>query len=143
MGDYRRKCQSYDSHNVFSPDNPDGVQMREKIAEQGLEDAMRFIEQEGGEVVVFDATNTTRERRRLLHNRVVNEKGFKLFFIESICDDDSIIDTNIRTVKVTSPDYVQFSEDQVVEDFRKRIKHYEEQYEVREILNRLCSVRVT
>ena len=25
MGDYRRKCQSYDSHNVFSPDNPDAL----------------------------------------------------------------------------------------------------------------------
>lgn len=51
-------------------------------------------------MVVFDATNTTRERRKLLHDKVVLEKGYKLFFIESICDDESIIDSNIRSVKV-------------------------------------------
>ena len=33
------------------------------------------------------------------------EKGFKLFFLESICDDLNIIESNIKEVKVTSPDY--------------------------------------
>ena len=52
------------------------------------------------EVVVFDATNTTRQRRELLRRRVVDEKGFKLFFVESVCDDERIIENNIRSVKV-------------------------------------------
>ena len=74
--------------------------MRNAVCEQGLKDAIHYLENEGGEVVVFDATNTTRERRKLLHERVVKEKGFKLFFVESICDDENIIYTNIKTVKV-------------------------------------------
>nr|ACO10182.1 6-phosphofructo-2-kinase/fructose-2,6-biphosphatase 1 [Caligus rogercresseyi] len=82
-----------------------------------------------GEVAVIDATNTTTERRKFLFEKIVIEKGFKLFFVESICDDEKIINANIRTVKISSPDYVNFSEDEVVEDFRKRIKHYECIYE--------------
>ena len=49
---------------------------------------------------MFDATNTTRQRRELLRRRVVDEKGFKLFFVESVCDDERIIENNIRSVKV-------------------------------------------
>lgn len=78
---------------------------------------------------MFDATNTTRERRKLLHQQVVVEKGYKLFFIESICDDESIVDANIKEVKVSSPDYVDSDQGEVVTDFKKRIAHYESLYE--------------
>ena len=129
LGDYRRKCTNYQDHNIFSPDNADGLRIRNQVCEEGLKDAIKYLEEEGGEVVVFDATNTTRDRRKLLHQRVVKEKGFKLFFIESICTDEKIIDANIRSCKVTSPDYVGCSEREVVEDFKKRIQHYVDQYE--------------
>ena len=79
---------------------------------------MNYIENENGEVAVFDATNTTKKRRRTLYNTIVVEKGFKLFFVESICYDESIIESNIREVKVTSPDYVTFKVfEKVVSDF--------------------------
>lgn len=91
---------------------------------------LHYLEHENGEVAVFDATNTTKKRRRTLYNTIVVEKGFKLFFVESVCFDESIIESNIREVKVTSPDYVAFNNiDEVVADFRKRIKHYEALYE--------------
>ena len=82
-----------------------------------------------GEVAVFDATNTTRERRKYLYNKVVLEKGFKLFFVESICNDPKIIEANILEVKVTSPDYKHFDKEQVLKDFLERINHYEKLYE--------------
>ena len=74
---------------------------------------------------MFDATNTTRDRRRLLYQRIVVEKGYKLFFVESICNDDSIIESNIKEVKTASPDYTNIAEDCVMEDFKKRIAHYQ------------------
>ena len=82
-----------------------------------------------GEIAVFDATNTTRERRKLLYQRIVVEKGYKLFFVESICNDDTIIDSNIKEVKTASPDYTNFTEDRVLDDFKKRIDHYQERYQ--------------
>ncbi|XP_059092714.1 6-phosphofructo-2-kinase/fructose-2,6-bisphosphatase 1-like [Tigriopus californicus] len=129
LGDYRRKYTNYANHNIFNNDNPEGLRIRNQVCEEGLQDAINYLENEGGEAVVFDATNTTRERRRLLHDTVVKKKGFKLFFVESVCDDETIIDSNIRSVKVTSPDYISFNADQVVEDFKERIKHYEAQYQ--------------
>lgn len=44
---------------------------------------------------VFDATNSTMDRRRMIHDFVVNKMGFKLFFVESICDDPIIVEQNI------------------------------------------------
>lgn len=131
LGEYRRKLESqYSDHSYFDPHNEKGAQMREQICQMGLDDVLNYLENENGEVAVFDATNTTQHRRRKLYDRVVVQKGFKLFFVESICNDESIIDSNIREVKVMSPDYASFEKaDEVVADFRKRIRHYELQYE--------------
>lgn len=49
--------------------------MRERICHRGLEDVLGWLDNENGEVAIFDATNTTRERRTYLYNRVVVEKG--------------------------------------------------------------------
>ena len=53
----------------------------------------------------------------------------KVTFLESICDDTSIIESNIRATKVSSPDYVGIDEDSAVSDFRARIEHYVSVYE--------------
>ena len=89
----------------------DGVQilLDFQICQKGLDDVFNYLENEEGEVAVFDATNTTQKRRRKLYEKVVGEKGFKLFFVESICYDKAIIESNIREVKVMSPDYAGFS----------------------------------
>ena len=115
-----------------------------QVCEEALEDVFAWLSA-GGEVAVFDATNTTRlaflihrlglrgywgllvaltrlnylyhsekkgpksgwrklykfsnrQRRELLHSKVVTERGYKLFFVESICEDQSIIEANIRFV---------------------------------------------
>lgn len=131
LGDYRRNVEDcYHDHSYFDPNNEKAAQMREQICQKGLDDVFNYLENEDGEVAVFDATNTTRKRRRKLYEKVVVEKGFKLFFVESICFDKSIIESNIREVKVMSPDYASFEKaDDVVADFTERIKHYELQYE--------------
>ena len=89
----------------------------------------RWFREDDGEVAVFDATNTTRKRRRVLYDTLVAQSGYSLFFVESICDKKEIIENNIREVKVMSPDYVKYKEDEVVRDFCARIKHYEDLYE--------------
>lgn len=55
--------------------------------------------------------------------------GYKLFFVESVCDDPSIIESNIRQVKINSPDYVGMDKEAAVEDFLQRIEHYHDQYQ--------------
>ncbi|KAK6036500.1 6-phosphofructo-2-kinase, partial [Cooperia oncophora] len=54
----------------------------------------------------------------------------RCFFIESVCDDERIIDSNITDVKVNSPDYKGLmSAEQAKEDFLKRIENYKQQYQ--------------
>lgn len=50
---------------------------------------------------VFDATNSTRERRRMIREIIVHKMGYKLFFVESVCDDPQIIEQNIMVSDMT------------------------------------------
>ncbi|GAB6028097.1 6-phosphofructo-2-kinase/fructose-2, 6-bisphosphatase 1 [Chamberlinius hualienensis] len=129
VGEYRRLAtEAYKNHDFFRPDNSEAMAIRSKCALDALEDMCKWL-QNGGEVAVFDATNTTRERRRMIVDIVVEKFGYKCFFVESICDDPDIIDSNIMEVKINSPDYKDMNKDEAVKDFVMRIEHYESLYE--------------
>lgn len=46
-------------------------------------------------VQVVDATNTTRRRREILVDMFTVKRNFKLFFVESVCEEPRIIEANI------------------------------------------------
>ncbi|XP_057343999.1 6-phosphofructo-2-kinase/fructose-2,6-bisphosphatase 4 isoform X2 [Manis pentadactyla] len=77
---------------------------------------------------VFDATNTTRERRATIFN-FGEQNGYKTFFVESVCVDPEVIAANIVQVKLGSPDYVDRDSEEAAEDFMRRIECYENSYE--------------
>ncbi|XP_063933069.1 6-phosphofructo-2-kinase/fructose-2,6-bisphosphatase 1 isoform X3 [Zophobas morio] len=128
LGEYRRHATTaYKSHDFFRPDNQQAMALRTQCALEALQDVIGWLES-GGEVAVFDATNSTMERRRMIHDYIVS-KGYKLFFVESVCDDPQIIEQNIKEVKVSSPDYINMNKDEVLQDFLQRIQHYQEKYQ--------------
>ncbi|KAG1094144.1 hypothetical protein G6F42_018809 [Rhizopus arrhizus] len=105
VGNYRRKLYgAKQEHSFFDPENPIGIQQRKESAKAALEDMIRWFNQDQGIVALYDATNSTQQRRQWLHERLTQEH-IQVFFIESICQDESIILDNIREVKLTSPDY--------------------------------------
>ncbi|KAG0729292.1 6-phosphofructo-2-kinase/fructose-2,6-bisphosphatase 1 [Chionoecetes opilio] len=129
VGDYRRQAiGDYQGHDFFHPRNREGNNVRNKCALDALQDVCEFL-QTGGMVAVYDATNTTIERRQLIHHVICERMGYKLFFIESLCNDPSIIETNIMECKVTNPDYTNMEKEDAVKDFLKRIEHYRLFYE--------------
>ncbi|KAH0628868.1 hypothetical protein JD844_010469 [Phrynosoma platyrhinos] len=129
VGQYRREAvQTYKNYEFFRPDNEEAMQIRRQCALAAIRDVKTYLSLEEGQVAVFDATNTTRERRALIL-QFAKENGYKVFFIESICDDPDIIQENITQVKLTSPDYKDCNRDEVVEDFLKRIECYQKTYE--------------
>jgi len=95
-------------------------------------------------VQVFDATNTTKERRQLIREIVVDKMGYKLFFVESLCDDPKIIESNIKEVKINSPDYFGMNKDDALHDFLQRIDHYKDQYQAldEELEDQLSFIKV-
>lgn len=49
-------------------------------------------------IAVYDATNSTRERRKTIYESCTS-KGVQVMFIESVCDDMNIILSNIKEVQ--------------------------------------------
>ncbi|KAF9448321.1 bifunctional 6-phosphofructo-2-kinase/fructose-2,6-bisphosphate 2-phosphatase [Macrolepiota fuliginosa MF-IS2] len=113
----------------FSHDNQSANESREKLAQDSLEMLIQWLK-EGGNVGIHDATNSTHSRRAWIEQRVKQEKGFNLIFLESVCDDPAIIATNVA-LKVTSgdPDYKDISPEVAKRDFLRRIHEYEKVYE--------------
>ncbi len=129
VGDYRRATFGAQvTADFFDSRNPDGVAARRKVAIAALEDLTDWHNNKGGQIAIYDATNTTRARRDLVA-RTLTEAGLEVLFVESVCDDPDIIDANIRATKLRAPDYANVSEVDAVADFRARIHHYRQAYE--------------
>lgn len=128
VGAYRReRLGSHHREAFFSPDNVEGRRQREAMATQALGDLVDWM-QAGGEVGIYDATNTTRARRDRIRAELAGA-GVQTLFIESVCEDPALIEANIRETKLSSPDYAGVDADVAVADFRARIAHYERAYE--------------
>lgn len=128
VGQYRRDAvKSYKNFEFFRPDNEEAMKIRKACAVTALHDVSAYLTQEQGQVAVFDATNTTRDRREMILS-FAKENGYKVFFVESICDDPDIIAENITQVKLTSPDYEDCDREEALEDFLKRIECYKTNY---------------
>ena len=116
------------SHDFFDPSHLEGKAIRLRCQDTALEDALAWLGTKAGDVAVFDATNSTVERRGVVRARVL-ARGARCLFLESVCDSDLIVDSLVREVGEHNPDYSQVSEGEAMEDFRERIRHYEEIYE--------------
>nr|XP_046238777.1 6-phosphofructo-2-kinase/fructose-2,6-bisphosphatase 2 isoform X3 [Scatophagus argus] len=129
LGVYRREAvRAYKSYDFFRHDNEEAMKIRKQCALVALQDVKAYLTEEGGQIAVFDATNTTRERRDLIL-AFVKENAFKVFFVESVCDDPEVIAANILEVKVSSPDYPERHRERVMDDFLKRIECYKVTYQ--------------
>ncbi|XP_056445058.1 6-phosphofructo-2-kinase/fructose-2,6-bisphosphatase 3 isoform X1 [Gadus chalcogrammus] len=128
VGEYRREAVNYSSYDFFKSDNENALKIRHQCALAALRDVKSYLTDEGGEVAVFDATNTTRDRRDMILD-FGGVNGFKIFFIESVCDDPNVIASNIMEVKVSCPDYQDCNKNDAMLDFQKRIECYKAAYQ--------------
>ena len=65
-----------------------------RSAMAALDDMVAWLT-DGGQVAIYDATNSTRARRAMVRARC-ERAGFQVLFIEIRCDDPHIIEANIR-----------------------------------------------
>lgn len=80
------------SANFFDPNNARAAQIREEVAMATLDDLLDYILDQGGSVGIFDATNSTLDRRKLIMERVRERAGPELgvLFLESLCIDENV-----------------------------------------------------
>ena len=142
VGSYRRKMMGKArADSEFFRGNGENDALRRSFARAALKDLVDFLFQEdlgsnleqrasdSGRVAIFDATNTTKERREWIRTSL-DGLPLKLLFIESVCTDPDVIDRNIWQVKVNNEDYSTDSDKKkAYEDFKKRIQNYEAVYQ--------------
>ncbi|KAM0995935.1 hypothetical protein ACFX13_006061 [Malus domestica] len=128
VGKYRRlKHGANQTADFFRPDNPEGIEARNEVAALAFDDMVSWM-QEGGQVGIFDATNSTRKRRNMLMK--LAERKCKIIFLETLCNDERIIERNIRLKIQQSPDYAEQPDFEAgLQDFKNRLAYYETVYE--------------
>jgi broad specificity phosphatase PhoE/predicted kinase len=128
VGEYRRsQVGARQPASFFDSKDPSTNEVREAIAMRALDDLMQWL-RDGGEVAIYDATNVEKSRRDAIWQRC-NAVGFQVVFVESICEDQSVVERNVRDNKLRSPDYADVDPEEAVRDFRERIALYERHYE--------------
>ncbi len=143
--------------NFFDAKNPQAAKLRQQAASLAMKDMLQWldIEEENGKdtklpsnihmwaskasiqqsrIAIFDATNSTNQRRQWVLEECTSplKRGGKVtgcVFVESVCDDEELLEENFRFKVSHSPDYKGMSEKEAIADLRKRVQKYEEQYE--------------
>ncbi|CCE81467.1 Piso0_002124 [Millerozyma farinosa CBS 7064] len=120
------------SHNAefFNPENSASYRLREKWAMDTLDQLLNYVLDGSGSVGIFDATNSTKQRRAKILRKIRERSNgeLKVLFLESICSDPSIIESNIR-LKLSGPDYKKMDPEVALKDFVGRLQNYEKAYE--------------
>lgn len=67
-------------------------------------------------MAIYDATNTTKERRDWILKELSDliPSRSQIVFVESVVNDESLVDHNVREVKISMPDYSGMKEDEAV-----------------------------
>jgi broad specificity phosphatase PhoE len=118
--------------SFFDPTNRENNKIREEMAMAEQEKLYSWLHGESNDqhkkrVAIFDATNTTKDRRLHLLQRSRKENVF-LLFIESICDDETVLNQNYD-MKLQNDDYKGMDPKEARRDFEKRVEQYKHAYE--------------
>ena len=143
--------------SFFDPNNEKAAHIRDEIAMATLDELLDYILDQGGSVGIFDATNSTLDRRKLVMERIRERAGPELgvLFLESLCVDERLLESNMRLklsgesiasvglhlsilfcvsrVRLTriltlGPDYRDQDPIVALDDFKKRVALYQSKY---------------
>lgn len=151
VGKYRRQAaDGACGADFFDSKNEAAAEMRQKAASLALEDMLQWLDNEDwsgtttpttptsnvrkDRVSIFDATNSTKERRDWVLNECTHKtkragKATGVVFVESICDDKDLLHANFLTKVNNSPDYKGMNEEEAMADLLTRVEKYEDAYE--------------
>eukprot|EP01103_Thecamoeba_quadrilineata_P004584 TRINITY_DN1431_c0_g1_i3.p1 TRINITY_DN1431_c0_g1~~TRINITY_DN1431_c0_g1_i3.p1 ORF type:complete len:362 (-),score=68.25 TRINITY_DN1431_c0_g1_i3:874-1959(-) len=141
VGNARRSTtQEPQDSSFFNPNDARYSNIRELIALDVLNELLYWLRVEGS-VGIHDATNSTRKRRETLLKHLENEPDTNVLFIESLCTDNDVIETNIR-MKAKSPDYIAMDPTVARKDFIARLANYEQSYQEIDETDKIPYVKV-
>ncbi|CCH62186.1 hypothetical protein TBLA_0G02460 [Henningerozyma blattae CBS 6284] len=113
----------------FNPNDTNCKELRDKWAIDTLDELIDYLMNDNGVVGIFDATNTTFERRKKITRRIHDRcKEVEVMFLETICSDQKVVEKNIR-LKLFGPDYKGKNPHASLLDFKERLSNYKKAYQ--------------
>jgi broad specificity phosphatase PhoE len=129
-GEYRRRLVGATvGHDFWDPQNAESAEIRTAIARQCLDDSIAALERDDCDCAIFDATNATRNRRRMLADELTKRSKCELLFIESVYNQADMISASVNEMKLHSADYAARTLEETEQDYGRRIQHYVAVYE--------------
>ncbi|GLV41683.1 6-phosphofructo-2-kinase [Carabus blaptoides fortunei] len=126
---YRRKhMEKYASHEMFRVDNLPAWKLRQKSFHEALEDAEKILN-EGISIAILDGPNVSRQQRQEIYDRFYVELGYRLMFIECVCENPEMLERNFKDILNYSTDYCDMHPEQALTDLTLKMAHYRAQYE--------------
>jgi len=115
--------------SFYDHSNKEYLAKRKEACDKALSDLIEYMNQDGFRLGVYDATNSTPQARKLVLQKLDEAGvGAKKIFMEVICDDDNVMDNNVKGVQHSTPDYEGVDPDEAVLDFQQRRKMYMDVY---------------
>jgi len=108
---------------------------RDKVSMDAFAALLNWLNNEHGEIGIFDACNVTIARRAKLHELInmhnALHPGHKIgmVFIESICTDAEVVQREMEIKVQMSDDFKGMPKTEALDDLQERIAHYEKTYQ--------------
>lgn len=114
---------------TYSPDDKILLNTRKITLNQILDWFNNDIGSNGGGVAIYDGINGTKFEREII-DKTLKDHDINTVFLESYCDDESIIEINITDIESTSPEYSNSESLQdTIDSVSNKIKFYTGGYE--------------
>ncbi|ODV87601.1 hypothetical protein CANARDRAFT_6125 [[Candida] arabinofermentans NRRL YB-2248] len=129
VSSYRREeYKLQPTADFFDPANIDGLHIREQATDDALKNIIKWMNEENGCVAILDGSNVTKQKRQLVCQVLKNHK-IEPIFLESFCDDETMVNSMMLDINATSPDYTGKSSKYATEDLLTKINYYKKYYE--------------
>lgn len=121
--------KKYASHEMFRADNLPAWRIRLQSFREALEDAAAWLSEPGHTVAILDGPNVSRSQRQEIYDLAYTQLGFRLMFIECVCEDPAILERNFKEILLHSADYTDMETEEALKDLTLKMAHYKAQYE--------------
>ncbi|XP_045478320.1 6-phosphofructo-2-kinase/fructose-2,6-bisphosphatase-like isoform X2 [Harmonia axyridis] len=129
ISEYRRKhMEKYASHEMFKADNLPALGIRIQSFREALEDAAAWLSETGNKLAILDGPNVSRSQREEIYDLVYTQLGFRVMFIECVCEDRMMLERNFKEILQYSADYRGMAAQEALKDLTLKMAHYKAQY---------------
>ncbi|XP_074098072.1 6-phosphofructo-2-kinase/fructose-2,6-bisphosphatase isoform X1 [Cotesia typhae] len=124
VSDYRRKkLELYGTHEFFRPDHAANSALRQLATRDAMQDCAGWLSS-GNTVAILDGCLVTKEQRREVFEYFTQQLGYRILFVECVCEDPAALERNYQEVIRHNVDFLGMDPSLAAEDLKLKVAHY-------------------